>query len=183
VELAAEGLLGMRDRIFKIAALVLVAATVVAATPVAAAWYGPGPYGPGPHFGPRPFGPAWAGGRWYYGWHGPRYGWWWTVGNSWYLYPRPVYPYPTYLPPAGYDDYGPSYRPDYRQGGPSEQQQELANRAQLFQYWYYCDNPRGYYPYLQDCENWREVPADPDYGAPPRDGSPPPDYPDPRDQQ
>jgi len=183
----------MRDRLLKIAALMLAAATIVAATPSAAAFYGPGPgyYGPGPRGpafgGPRPFGPAWTGGRWTYGWHGPRYGWWWTVGNAWYLYPRPIYPYPTDLPPVAYDDYGSGdygsrYQPDYRQSGSTQQQQQLEERAQLFQYWYYCDNPRGYYPYLQDCANWREVPAEP-YAPPPRDGSPPPNYPDPRDQQ
>jgi len=28
--------------------------------------------------------------------------------------------------------------------------------------WYYCDNPKGYYPYVQDCgSGWRQVPAQP----------------------
>jgi hypothetical protein len=32
--------------------------------------------------------------------------------------------------------------------------------------WYYCDNPQGYYPYIQSCYSaWREVPATPP-GAP-----------------
>ena len=33
--------------------------------------------------------------------------------------------------------------------------------------WYYCDNPRGYYPYVASCNSgWRQVPAQPN-GAPP----------------
>ena len=32
--------------------------------------------------------------------------------------------------------------------------------------WYYCDNPRGYYPYVQSCHvAWRAVPVTPQ-GAP-----------------
>jgi hypothetical protein len=28
--------------------------------------------------------------------------------------------------------------------------------------WYYCENPRGYYPYVQQCSGgWRQVPARP----------------------
>jgi len=30
------------------------------------------------------------------------------------------------------------------------------------QNWYYCDNPRGFYPYVQNCgAGWRAVPAQP----------------------
>jgi hypothetical protein len=33
--------------------------------------------------------------------------------------------------------------------------------------WYYCDNPRGYYPYVASCSTaWREVPSQPN-AAPP----------------
>jgi hypothetical protein len=32
--------------------------------------------------------------------------------------------------------------------------------------WYYCDNPRGYYPYVGSCrEGWRTVPATPPRAA------------------
>src|ERR1700753_2568511 len=37
----------------------------------------------------------WRGGRWEHGWHDGRFGWWWTVGGGWDVYPGPVYPYPT----------------------------------------------------------------------------------------
>jgi hypothetical protein len=36
----------------------------------------------------------WHGGHWFHGGHGGRDGWWWVIGDSWYYYPAPVYPYP-----------------------------------------------------------------------------------------
>ena len=154
-------------------ALLIAAASLAVASPVVAAWYGPGPgaYGPGSR-GPRAnFGPGWTGGRWVNGWHGPRHGWWWTVDDTWYPYPRPVYPYPTYVS-APLEEYNaPSSAQGYAQGVPRG-----------IPYWYFCDNPRGYYPYVQDCENWRELQA-PSYGPPPRNGTPPPEGDDSRDRQ
>jgi len=38
----------------------------------------------------------WNRGYWARGWHDGRNGSWWVVGDYWYLYPRPVYPYPAY---------------------------------------------------------------------------------------
>src|SRR5690348_2474731 len=39
--------------------------------------------------------------------------------------------------------------------------------SQPDQNWYYCDNPRGYYPYVASCTSgWRQVPAQPN-AAPP----------------
>lgn len=70
---------------------------------------------------------VWHGGRWYHGPHGGRRGWWWIAGGTWYFYPAPIYPYPDpYLPPPI--------------GAP------LASG-----YWYYCDDPPGYYPYVAAC--------------------------------
>jgi len=147
----------------------MLAGTTAAITPAAEAapYYGHGRGGPGAHFS-FGAGPAWTGGRWVHGWHGPRYGWWWSVGNSWTLYPRPVYPYPAYGPPviAG-DDYG--YAPSgrgYAQGyarGPD-------GNPQRPEYWYFCQNPEGYYPYVQDCADWQQEPA--------QGGAPPGDYPE-----
>src|SRR5271169_5257174 len=82
-------------------------------------------------------GGAWNGGSWHQGWHGSRYGWWWVVpGFGWYAYDTPVYPYPD---------------PDaYTQAMPA------------IPYWYYCQNPVGYYPYVTQCSGpWRPVPAQP----------------------
>lgn len=111
---------------------------------------------------------TWRRGNWYHGWHGGTFGWWWTFGPSWYWYDYPVYPYPAYpvyAPGPYYDD---NYVP----------QEELGPAPQ--QFWYYCDNPQGYYPYVTSCNGeWRQVPTRPDdapddNGPPPDDSVPPP---------
>jgi hypothetical protein len=155
-------------------ALMLAGAAAAVAPAAEAAWYGPGPRSYGPpraHFG-FGFGPAWRGGRWVHGWHGPRYGWWWTVGSSWYLYPRPVYPYPAYAPPP-VDDYYYDYGADGPGGGRDYGQgyaQGSGGNPQPPAYWYFCRNPEGYYPYVHDCDDWQQEPAQ---GA-----VPPGDYPE-----
>ncbi len=89
----------------------------------------------------------WRGGHWYKGRHLGRRGWWWIVGGVWYFYPAPVYPYPDpYLPPVVVAPPAPAPAP-----------------AQ--QYWYYCSNPAGYYPYVARCATaWQPVPANPPPG-------------------
>jgi hypothetical protein len=82
------------------------------------------------------------GGNWYHGWHNGRYGWWWwggpAVGFTFYDYP-----------------YGWGYWPDYGYYGDyGYGQQPYAG-----QYWYYCSDPAGYYPYVQQCNvQWQPVP-------------------------
>jgi hypothetical protein len=89
---------------------------------------------------------VWRGGRWEHGWHDGRYAWWWVAGGGWYVYPAPVYPYPTYVPPAIVVQ----QPPPAPSGLPPSQS------------WYFCDNPQGYYPYVAACNGpWREVPATP----------------------
>ena len=87
-------------------------------------------------FHDRDFG-RWRSGHWYHGRHGRQLGWWWVVGGAWYFYPAPVYPYPDpYLPPIVAPPPGPVH------------------------FWYFCDRPRGYYPYVATCRvPWRAVPA------------------------
>jgi len=82
---------------------------------------------------------VWRSGRWFQGRHGGRVGWWWVLGDAWYYYPQPVYPYPDpYLPPIV------AAPPP---GPPG-------------QFYYYCPRPRGYYPYVQACTvPWRAVPV------------------------
>jgi hypothetical protein len=115
-------------------------------------------FGGGSHFGSAHvfagrsfahFGPAdrhiWSGGHWSHGWHGGHFGWWWFAGGGWFFYPYAVYPYPDYVSTTYYDDG--DYAPAGNGGGSS---------------WYYCDNPKGYYPYVQSCNGpWRPVPATP----------------------
>jgi len=87
---------------------------------------------------PRQMG-AWRTGHWRREWHNRRFGWWWNVGPSWFLYPEPVYPHPPYISEViveqGYPNAG---------------------------YWYYCDDPPGFYTYVQFCwYPWRAVPIEP----------------------
>jgi hypothetical protein len=84
----------------------------------------------------------WRRGHWWHGPHGNREGWWWIVGDAWYFYPRPVYPYPDlYTPPV-------VQAPSPPPGAPPV--------------YYWCDNPRGYYPAVPACVTpWRAVPAAP----------------------
>lgn len=146
-----------------------VAAVMVLALAMSAAQaqpgHGGGGHGGGGHRGGGPrggyygrdfhsFGHAemnvWRGGAWRHDWHDGRYGWWWFVGGFWYLYPEPIYPYPTYVPPAIVVQQAP---PQPTGLPPS-------------QYWYYCQNPQGYYPYVAACDGpWQPVPAVPP-GAP-----------------
>ena len=98
----------------------------------------------------------WRGGRWLHVSHGGRLGWWWVVGGAWYFYPTPVYPYPDpYQPPVVVVTPAPAAP----------------------QYWYYCSNPQGYYPYVPQCPTtWQRVPAQPAVAAnpsPPAPSAPP----------
>lgn len=88
---------------------------------------------------------GWNGGYWHRGWYGPRFGWWWVVGPSWYYYPAPVYPYPDpYIPPV------------IVQTAPAKPGPAPA------QYWYYCAASKAYYPYVAECPGgWQPVPATP----------------------
>lgn len=88
----------------------------------------------------------WRGGRWIHGAHGGRLGWWWVVGGGWYFYPAPVYPYPDpYVPPVVAV---PAPPPAVATASPAQ--------------YYFCDRPRGYYPYVAACRvPWRVVVAPP----------------------
>jgi hypothetical protein len=78
----------------------------------------------------------------------------------WYPYPYypPWYPYPYYPPPVVVE---PTPAPQvYAQAPPPAQQ-----------YWYYCEDPRGYYPYISQCPGgWLQVV--PRTGPPPPGGAP-----------
>ena len=92
----------------------------------------------------------WRRGGWRHSWHDGRFGWWWITGGEWFFYPQPVYPYPdpyNYVPLQTVVVQPPAPEP-------------LAPQPQ--QYWYYCDTPSGYYPYVATCPGgWRAVPATP----------------------
>ena len=97
------------------------------------------------------------GGRWYHGDHDGRDAWWWFTGGMWYAYSMPVYPYP--------DPYQPPVVLVPSQAEPPvyvEQTPPQAQSAPQTQYWYYCTNPAGYYPYVPNCSvDWQKVVANP----------------------
>lgn len=86
----------------------------------------------------------WHGGHWFHGRNGDRLGWWWIVGPSWYFYNAPIYPAPDpYLPPQMAGN-----APPAEVGAP--------------RFWYFCASPRGYYPYIAQCNvRWQQVSARP----------------------
>jgi hypothetical protein len=101
---------------------------------------GPPPPGRMGHFAPGPVGhfgahdmATWRGGYWWHGWRGGRVGWWWFAGGAWYWYSTPLYPFPDYVPDYWIGGYPPGA------------------------VWWFCDDPPGYYPYVQGCWRWRPV--------------------------
>lgn len=103
----------------------------------------------------------WRGGYWHHGWHDGRWGWWWLVGGIWYYYAAPIYPYPNpYLPGTVI------VTTNQNDATPPPPTQAPT------QYWYHCDSPEGYYPYISQCSTgWKPVPATPPPSAP---SAPPP---------
>jgi len=70
--------------------------------------------------------------------------------------PYPYYPYyPYYYYPPAY------YPPYYAAPAPAPAAAPAPAQAPAAQSWYYCDNPKGYYPYVQSCSAWRQVSATP----------------------
>jgi len=135
-------------------ALAVFSAAAIAAAP-ASAQHGGGSHGGGGYHG----GGGWHGGHgWHHGWHGG-WGWGWGVGIGFY---DPWWP--------GYYGYGysPYYYPYYSEPSVTVLQQAPAAQAAPAASWYYCDNPAGYYPYVQTCSQpWRPVaPTPPPNSAP-----------------
>jgi hypothetical protein len=82
-----------------------------------------------------------------------------VVPAPWYYAPPPV----VYAPPPVV--YAP---PPVAVSPPVAVAPQPAYVSQPTQNWYYCDNPRGYYPYVASCASgWRQVPAQPNTAAPP----------------
>lgn len=100
----------------------------------------------------------WRGGHWLHGWHEGHYGWWWIVAGVGYSYPRPIYPYPDpYQPPVVIVQQ--PTQPPVTAAPPNPPAPQTAPPPQ---YWYHCDNPAGYYPYVPQCPGgWQKVPVSP----------------------
>lgn len=143
----------------RVSALALAAAAALTAPGLASAGgsvsIGVGVAGPGYYggwYGPRPY---------YGGYYGPR----WYGPGPYYYGPPAVYAYPYPYPPAVAvvpaqppvyveRDAGYSAAP---QPAPQVQQQPLESG-----FWYYCRNPAGYYPNVNECPGgWEKVPPRP----------------------
>lgn len=92
-----------------------------------------------------------------HGGHGGHFGLglYFGVPYSYNYYPYPYYSYPySYYPPVVV---APSQPPVYvEQGSPSTSQQTSSMPDDY--YWYHCDKPEGYYPYVKECPSgWQKV--------------------------
>jgi hypothetical protein len=106
-------------------------------------------------------GHAWRGGhgfrgRGFHGFHrfgGPRIGIGIGIGPFW----GPYWGWGPYWPPYAYPySYPYVYPPVVVQPAPP------VSTPPPSQFWYYCDNPKGYYPYVAKCPGgWRQVPPNP----------------------
>ncbi|MFZ9641893.1 MAG: hypothetical protein ACO29L_00430 [Candidatus Methylopumilus sp.] len=95
-------------------------------------------------------------------------GFYFGMPGPYYPYPSyayPSYPYPYYAyPPVVIAPAQPTVyveqQPQVIEQAPAPQQLSPAEEAG--NYWYYCSNPDGYYPYVKNCSiAWKKVPATP----------------------
>jgi hypothetical protein len=98
----------------------------------------------------------WRGGRWNETCYDGRCGWWWFSSGQWYFYDRPVYPYPIVVSDIGYVE------PVVVVPGPTRAAQAPLPVTAAPQFWYYCDDPPGYYPKVANCNTqFREMSTPP----------------------
>jgi hypothetical protein len=130
---------------------------------------GGGHFGSGGHFG---------GGGGFRGRFGYGLGFGFGLGAGYYGYP--YYPYwgdywgydYLYPPDSPYGDYGAPLPPPNSGSDPSAAggSPEASDGTTSGQYWYYCDSPQGYYPYVKKCSHdWQPVTAAPPPPPPDRD--------------
>ena len=101
-----------------------------------------------------------GGSGWRAGWHGGFWGPRVYIGGP-FWYPGPyAYPYPVYAPPV----YAP---PVYAPPVVEEPLPPAYVEPRSAAYWYYCQDPPGYYPYVASCAGgWQQVAPQPSPPAP-----------------
>jgi hypothetical protein len=110
----------------------------------------------------------WRGGRWNNSCFDGRCGWWWFAGGQSYFYERPIYPYPLvvsevlFVEPVVVAVEPEVVAPVFATAPVGRVVQAPLSVAAAPQFWYYCDNPPGYYPYVANCNTqYRQVPVSP----------------------
>ena len=108
-------------------------------------WPGYYPYSPYPYYPPYSYAPPYG--------YAPPYSYAPSYGSSppyGYAQPDSYGQAPGYAPPN-------NYAPSNGYASPPTQQQAAPTQS-----WYRCNNPQGYYPYIQSCSSgWQQVPATP----------------------
>jgi hypothetical protein len=99
----------------------------------------------------------WHTGHWFHGHHSGRLGWWWVLGPNFYFYPAPVYPFPDPFIPSIVAPAPTVIAPPPVVAVPPP---AIVAPSPAVSYWYFCHNPRGYYPYVPACYGrWHAVPV------------------------
>ena len=105
----------------------------------------------------------WRGGRWNNSCYNGRCGWWWFAGGQSYFYARPIYPYPLVVSEILYAE--PMVVVPVVVAAPMMSPPVVRSPLPVTaapQFWYYCDDPQGYYPYVANCNTqYRQVPVSP----------------------
>lgn len=100
----------------------------------------------------------WQAGRWHQTCFDGRCGWWWSASGIWHFYDRPIYPYPlavsevVYVEPVVVAPVTPVVVAPAAPVVVAPPPQPMAvPPSAAAQTRYYCDNPPGYYPAVQNC--------------------------------
>jgi len=112
----------------------------------------------------------WRHGVWHNGWYNGHWGWWWVVGNVWYPYAAPIYPYPVVVAPLIVGNQiavpemppgaGPP-PPPAAEGAPPPMalSSEIPPLPAPPQVTYQCNNPQGAFPDVGACgDAWAAMP-------------------------
>lgn len=92
----------------------------------------------------------------HHGHHGGHFGIYIDPWPTYYPYYRPYAYYPRYY------DYPAVVAVPYSPPQYIEREDDYAPSELDSNYWYYCNRPKGYYPYVRECRNgWQKVPAQP----------------------